>query len=116
MIEFLKQPVGLIQWYGWSDYPEHALQLGAGQESAGINLAIGEPEMMGRGLGPAAIRKFLNEVVFTNPAIHAVITDVEENNLRSLGAFKKVGFTVLKTTKLRGESFQRSVVQLRRPN
>jgi len=116
MIEFLKRPVGLIQWYCWSDYAEHAQQLGAGQEAAGIDLAIGEPEMTGRGLGPAAIRKFLGEVVFTNPAIQAVITDVDENNLRSLGAFRKVGFTVLKTTKLRGESFYRSVVQLRRPN
>jgi aminoglycoside 6'-N-acetyltransferase len=116
IIEFLKQPVGLIQWYCWSDYPEHALQLGAGKEAAGIDLALGEQEMVGQGLGPATIRKFINEVVFANPAIHAVIVDVEENNLRSLGAFKKVGFRVLKTTELRGENFRRSIVQLRRPN
>jgi aminoglycoside 6'-N-acetyltransferase len=115
VIEYRKRPVGWIQWYRWSDYPEHALQLGAGPESAGIDLAIGEQEMMGMGLGPAAIRKFINQTIFVDPTIRAVIADPAESNLRSLRAFKKAGFSVTKTVELLGESFQRSVVRLSRP-
>jgi aminoglycoside 6'-N-acetyltransferase len=115
VIEYRKRLVGWIQWYRWSDYPEHALQLGAGPESAGIDLAIGEREMMGMGLGPAAIRKFINQTIFVDPTIRAVIADPAESNLRSLRAFKKAGFSVTKTVELLGESFQRSVVHLGRP-
>lgn len=116
VIEFLKRPVGWIQWYRWSHYPEHARQLGAGPQSAGIDLAIGEPDMVGIGLGPAAIRKFLDQTIFVDPTIHAVIADPAESNIRSLRAFKKAGFTVTKAVELSGESFQRSVVHLNRPS
>jgi aminoglycoside 6'-N-acetyltransferase len=115
VIEYCGRPAGWIQWYRWSDYPEHALQLGADLESVGIDLAIGEQEMTGMGLGARAIRQFLNQIVFVDPAINTVIADPEENNLRSLRTFKKVGFTVTKNVKLQGESFQRCVVHLNRP-
>src|ERR1700736_6377299 len=52
VIEVGEHPIGWIQWYLWSDYPEHATQLDAEPFSAGIDLAIGEPGMMGLGLGP----------------------------------------------------------------
>jgi len=115
VIEYLNRAVGWIQWYRWSDYPEHALQLEAGFESAGIDLAIGELECIGIGLGPTAIRAFLDQVVFADPGIAAVITDPEATNFRSLRAFQKAGFAMTKTVKLRGENFLRSVVQLNRP-
>jgi len=44
-------PIGWIQWYRWRDFPEQAIQLGADHMSAGIDLAIGEVEMTGRGSG-----------------------------------------------------------------
>jgi len=115
VIEEDGQPAGWIQWYRWLDYPTHAQQLGADRKSAGLDLAIGEKEMTGKGLGPAAIRQFLDQIVFTHPAISAVVSDPEENNLRSLRAFAKAGFTVTQKVKLPGESFQRCVVHLSRP-
>ena len=51
-------PIGWIQWYRWRDFPDHAIQVGADRMSAGIDLAIGELELTGRGLGPAVIRQF----------------------------------------------------------
>jgi hypothetical protein len=45
-IEYHHRPVGWIQWYRWSDYQEHAQQLRAELESAGIDLAIGERELL----------------------------------------------------------------------
>ena len=115
VIEHGGRPVGWIQWYLWLDYPEHALQLRAELDSAGIDLAIGELAMTGLGLGPVAIREFLKQVVFRDPSVRAVITDPEEGNLRSLRAFEKAGFAVTDTVQLAGEDFKRRVVRMDRP-
>ncbi len=114
VIEYAGRPVGWIQWYRWSDYPEHALQLGAESTSAGIDLAIGELAMTGLGLGPVVIREFVRQIVLADPGLSAVITDPEEGNLRSLGAFRKAGFTVTNTVQLAGENFKRRVVRIDR--
>jgi aminoglycoside 6'-N-acetyltransferase len=111
VIEHAGRPVGWIQWYLWSDYPEHAVQLGAELLSAGIDLAIGELAMTGLGLGPVAIREFLGQIVFADPRVCAVITDPEEGNLGSLRAFQKAGFIVTSTVQLIGENFKRRVVR-----
>ena len=76
-------PLGWIQWYLWSDYPEHALQLEAELTSAGIDLAIGEVSKTGIGLGPIAIREFLTRTVFTDPSVSSVISDPEEGMPRA---------------------------------
>lgn len=115
-IEFHQRPVGWIQWYRWSDYQEHAQQLGAEPESAGIDLAIGEKELIGIGLGSSVIREFLDQIVFIDPSINAIVTDPEECNRRSLNAFKKAGFTITKTVKLPKEAFSRCVMLFIRPN
>jgi RimJ/RimL family protein N-acetyltransferase len=114
VIEQCNRPIGWIQWYLWSDYPEHALQLGAELSSAGIDLAIGELPLTGKGLGEVAIREFLKQIVFANPRVIAVTTDPEEGNFKSLRAFKKAGFTVTNTVQLAGESFKRRVVRMHR--
>jgi RimJ/RimL family protein N-acetyltransferase len=115
VVEHEGRPIGWIQWHLWADYPEHARQLGAAPSSAGIDLAIGEVGMTGLGLGPFAIREFTNQFVFVNPAVCAVVTDPEESNLRSLRAFKRAGFRVVKVVQLAGEDTKRQVVQLDRP-
>jgi aminoglycoside 6'-N-acetyltransferase len=105
VIEYDGRPVGWIQWYLWSDYPEHARQLSAELAAAGIDL----------GLGTAASCEFLAQIVFRNRRVTAVITDPEEGNLRSLGAFRKAGFTITHTVQLAGENLQRRVVRMERP-
>ena len=110
VIEYRHQPIGWIQWYRWRDFPDHARKLDAGTDSAGIDLAIGEPSLIGVGLGPAAIRAFLENVVSLDPTIRSVVTDPETNNQRSLRAFVKAGFRVIRTVQLEGETFERSVV------
>lgn len=116
VIEQEAKPIGWIQWYLWSDYPEHAAQLHAESVSAGIDIAIGEPSMTGLGLGPVAIREFVRQFVFSNPEVRAVIGDPNENNLRSIRAFEKAGFNVVRTVWLRGEEHRRLVVGLDRPD
>jgi aminoglycoside 6'-N-acetyltransferase len=114
IIGYHERPIGWIQWYLWSDYPEHAGQLDAEPDSAGIDLAIGERAMTGLGLGPIVITDFLKQSVFANPRVNSVITDPEETNLRSLRTFEKTGFRVMKTVQLAGENFKRRVVRIDR--
>lgn len=86
IIEHDGRPIGWIQWYPWSDYPDHAAQLEAGPGTAGIDLAIGEIAYVGMGLGPIAIRDFIVRVISVDSAIAAVVADPEERNSRSLPA------------------------------
>ncbi len=107
-------PIGLIQWYLWSDYPDHAGQLGADRTAAGLDLAIGEKESLGKGIGSSVIREFVRKIIFTESLATTVITDPEEQNLRSLRAFEKAGFLPMRKTQLRDESFKRLVVSLKK--
>lgn len=89
VIEYDGRPVGWIQWYRWCNYPEHARQLAAEPASAGIDLTIGEPEMTGLGIGPAAIREFIKQIVFADPGISVVIADPEADNVRRCAPSKR---------------------------
>jgi aminoglycoside 6'-N-acetyltransferase len=112
IVEHKSRPIGWIQWYRWSDYPDHARQVMAEGDAAGIDLAIGEASSIGIGLGPVAIRDFILSVVSVEPGIAAVVTDPEEQNARSCRAFEKAGFRSTKTVQLGGESVRRRVMHL----
>lgn len=107
-------PIGWIQWYRWRDYPRHAIQLGAEHKSAGIDLAIGEIERTGHGLGPAVIRQFGADYIFASRDVAAIVADPAVSNLHSVSAFKKAGFSIVSTVQLVGEEFERHVVRLDR--
>ncbi len=104
-------PIGWIQWYRWRDFPEHAIQVGADPLSAGIDLAIGEVELTGRGLGPAVIRQFGASYIFINDDIGAIVADPSASNRRSVSAFRKAGFNIVDTVQLVDEAFERYVVR-----
>ena len=104
-------PIGWIQWYRWRDFPEHAIQVGADHMSAGIDLAIGEVEQTGRGLGPAVIRQFGTNYIFINDDIGAIVADPSASNRRSVSAFRKAGFNIVDTVRLVDEAFERHVVR-----
>lgn len=115
VIEHEGRAIGWIQWYRWRDYPAHAAQLGAEPSAAGVDLALGEAEMLGRGFGSRALALFVERVVFAHD-VSAVVCDPEERNARSLRAFEKAGFTVERTIRLQGEACTRCVVRWNRPD
>ena len=86
------RPVGMIQTYAAADYPEweEVVQVGAG--IAGVDLLIGEAELIGTGLGPRVLDEFARRVVFVDPETIACVATVEEPNRRSWRAFEKAGF------------------------
>jgi RimJ/RimL family protein N-acetyltransferase len=106
-----EQPIGWIQWYRWDDYPEHAARIGADSGSAGIDLAIGEPSLLGLGIGTRAIRLFVKQVVFADPSIVACFSDPEGRNIRSVRAFERAGFVVARTVHVVGEPAPRRILR-----
>ena len=87
------RPVGMIQTYLASDYPEWDEVVEVGEGVAGVDLFIGEEELTGRGLGAHVLEQFAREVVFARSETSAVAATVEEANRRSWRAFEKAGFT-----------------------
>ena len=86
------EPAGLIQWYRLGHYPEYEGELGeAGTDAAGIDLFVGEPHLVGRGIGSAVIRRFVDDVVFA-AGVTRCIGAPDVRNLRSIRAFEKAGF------------------------
>lgn len=87
-----RQPLGVIQTYSVSHYPEWEEILRVGGGVAGVDLFIGEEDSIGRGLGPEVLRAFMRDVVFAQPTTHSCVAGVEPANVRSIRAFEKAGF------------------------
>ena len=66
--------------------------IGAEPEAAGVDLFVGEPAAVGRGLGPEILREFAHTIAFARPETTALVATVEEANRRSWRAFEKAGF------------------------
>jgi aminoglycoside 6'-N-acetyltransferase len=86
------RPVGFIQTYLVEDYPEWVALLQVEAGVAGADIVIGDVELTGQGLGTAALRQFVEEIVFADPATGACIADPDVENTASLRAFEKAGF------------------------
>jgi aminoglycoside 6'-N-acetyltransferase len=102
-IELGGRPIGYIQTYRICDYPDYNRHVGARQDCAGIDLFIGEPEMIGRGIGTHAVAEFLRSIVFADAAIGSCAIGPELGNRRAIRAYEKAGFRYWKTIAVPGE-------------
>lgn len=92
IVELDGAPVGMIQTYVVDDYPEWKAVVGDEPNLAGVDLLIGEENLVGQGLGPRVLDQFVREIVFARRETVAVVATVEEPNRRSWRAFEKAGF------------------------
>jgi aminoglycoside 6'-N-acetyltransferase len=96
MIVLDDRRAGFIQSYHLSDYPEYQERVAVEDGVAGVDLLIGEADLIGRGVGSEALDRFVRDVVFSDPAIHACIADPDAENRASLRVFEKAGFRVVR--------------------
>ena len=83
-----ERPFGYIQCYALSTWNQ-----GFGPQPAatrGIDLFIGEPEMIGRGHGSRFIRQFVDRMLSSGTP--RVVTDPDPDNGRAVRAYAKAGF------------------------
>lgn len=96
LIELDGRPVGQIQSYRIDDHPEYAAMLALGRRAIGIDLFIGEPELIGHGHGPALIRAFLRDVAFPHYGGDLCVIGPSRSNAAAIRAYEKAGFRFLK--------------------
>jgi aminoglycoside 6'-N-acetyltransferase len=109
-------PIGMIQTYLLSDNPEYEAAVGV-DSAAGVDLLIGEPDLVGRGLGPEILRAFVSRVGWpTYPGVRRYMAGPSLENLRSRRAFEKAGFSFARTAEVPDESEPEAVMVLERPS
>jgi len=89
IVEFEGRPFAFAQDYaihGWDPHPFSYLP----KNSRGIDLYIGEPDMIGRGHGTAFVQRYLQRLF--DLGVPAVGTDPNPRNLRARRMFEKAGF------------------------
>lgn len=91
LILYDDRPIGYIQSYRVSGDEEYEKLVNI-ENSAGIDLFIGEEDLLYRGLGPRIIRRFIGELVFAEESIEVCIIDPEPGNKAAIRAYEKVGF------------------------
>jgi RimJ/RimL family protein N-acetyltransferase len=97
-----ERPIGFIQQYPVDDANPYAPYVPSLARAAGIDLFIGEPDLVHRGLGSALIRRFLEEVVFAGDVSVCVI-DPSERNRIAIRAYEKAHFRHIATFQQEGE-------------
>jgi aminoglycoside 6'-N-acetyltransferase len=97
VVELDGRPIGAIQSYRIGDHPEYAAMVALGRPALGIDLFIGEPELIGMGHGPALIRAFLRDVAFPRYRAELCVIGPACGNAAAIRAYEKAGFRFLKT-------------------
>jgi aminoglycoside 6'-N-acetyltransferase len=111
-----RTPIGMIQTYLLSDNPEYEDAVRV-DSAAGVDLFIGEPDLVGRGLGPEILRAFVTRIGWpTYPEIRRYMAGPSLENIRSRRAFEKTGFSYLHTAVVPGEDEPEYVMVLERPS
>jgi RimJ/RimL family protein N-acetyltransferase len=94
------EPIGYIQYYeackvggGW--WPD------AKEGTFGVDQFIGDPSMVGKGLGTTLIKQFVDDL-FLNTSVIEIITDPDPQNKRAIRAYEKAGFIALGEIKAPG--------------
>lgn len=87
------RPVGMMEWMRFGDFPEEARLYGVTDpEIVNCDVLLGDPAVAHRGLGAPMIRRFLREVVFTDPRVQTCLIDPEIANHSAIRAYAKAGF------------------------
>ena len=90
------RPVGMFQHYRIADDAEYAAALALGEDAIGVDLFIGEAELVGRGHGPAMLRQFLRDVAFPFHGIDVCVIGPSVKNVAAIRAYEKVGVRPLR--------------------
>ena len=111
IIETDHRPIGLIQWYPLDGFADYAHAIGEDPTgTAGIDLFIGDPAALGRGLGSRAIDQFVTSIIFSVAGIKRVVTGPAATNFRSIRSFEKAGFHQRRQVSVPGEPHPEAVM------
>jgi len=89
------RPVGYVQRCLVADDPESRHAIGSCLGDAGgiaIDYLIGEPDLVGRGIGRVMISRFVDDCFIRYPSEHRIVVDLQQENVASWKALEAAGF------------------------
>jgi aminoglycoside 6'-N-acetyltransferase len=97
VIELAGRPIGYAQFYRWSAFPDEVAEMAlpAGEASFGLDIFIGEPDLLGASLGPRAVALLCRHLARDRGAKEVLLT-TELTNARAQRAYEKAGFVRIK--------------------
>lgn len=97
IVEVAGKPVGFIQYYPWDDEAEYLAEVGISVPpgSWGIDLFIGDPGLLGQGVGTRLVRLVI-DYLFAEKAASAVALATEVGNARAQAAYVKAGMRTVR--------------------
>jgi aminoglycoside 6'-N-acetyltransferase len=104
VVSYGDQPIGFVQEYLLSDHADYGRLVWAEPGAVALDLFIGEPDFVHRGLGGPMLRRFLEEVVFVRPGVTAAVIGPAVGNRAAIRAYEKAGFAYVKTVAIPGEA------------
>lgn len=109
------RPIGFVESYRIEDQPRYFANLGVSESgSVGMDVFIGIPEEIGKGLGTRIIRCFLEQKLFVSGNIAACYVAPDVGNLRSIHAFEKAGFVRLRDIQVPGDDAPAALLRITR--
>lgn len=98
IVELAERPIGLIQDLAYAAYPEYLAELSAvvpvPDGAWSIDYFIGEPDLVGHGVGARMLAAFSAELWRRRPETSCLLVPVNSRNVASWRALERAGFTV----------------------
>ena len=115
VIQLDDRPVGFIQCYRLDDEPDYEQAVRV-DSAAGVDLFVGEADVMGGGFGSTVLARFVDTVVWPRyPDLGRCMAGPSVRNGRSQRAFEKAGFRRVRVAEVAGEPDPEQVMVLERP-
>lgn len=93
------EPIGYIQSFRIADWPDYARRLpDAAPEAVAVDLFIGRPDCLGRGLGTRLLALFVRDHVFAQRHADECPIGPEPVNRHAIRCYSRAGFSFWKIT------------------
>ncbi len=100
VIMYDSRPIGQIQTYRVKDFPTYQDYVDVDDGTAGLDILIGDPAYVHKGLGTPILRRFLRAVVFGTYGATSCLIDPEVRNVAAIRSYEKAGFRHGRTVQL----------------
>jgi len=105
---------GMLQHYLIADDPDYAEALALGEDAIGVDIFIGEADLVGHGHGSSMLRQFLREVAFPFHGVDVCVIGPSVSNVAAIRAYGKAGFRPLREVTVPGENEPEYLMRLTR--
>jgi aminoglycoside 6'-N-acetyltransferase len=99
-----RTPIAYVQAYRVADYPAYADALGVTDDALGVDMLIGDPAYVHRGLGASLLSAFVERVAGPVLGASSCWIGPAVDNPRAIRCYERAGFTHIRTVEVPGEA------------